>query len=272
MHLLFAAVTLASFLLGIIEAEVSPDPYSVKVDYGALLNSGVPKKDLCDYYAVKDKNCIKSSSLTAIPGCSNVSNATDLVLDTFSCCRVCPKQPRGICGGWLYKHGRCENGHECLHEILSRSDFIRKMGPDGQQDAPTGKCIPADARLACREKNCCERTMSSKTLTCGSDGHWYPNKCFLYKANCFRNISTPEITRIKKNTTGVCGPPPTAEELCPTRTIAACLTFFNENSPPIKLYYDTKTDKPACVTRSTNPDTAAAVKSPSTSPAPPEGA
>ena len=54
--------------------------------------------------------------------------------------------------------------------------------------------------------------MSAKTLSCGSDGNWYPNKCFLYKANCFRSPDedTPPITMIKKNTTNVCGPQPTA--------------------------------------------------------------
>lgn len=70
--------------------------------------------------------------------------------------------------------------------------------------------IALDAKPACKDKVCCERTISSKTLTCGSDGHWYPNKCFLYKANCTRSISDPMITRIKTNTTGVCGSPPTA--------------------------------------------------------------
>lgn len=136
MHLIFAAVTLASFLV-IIGAEDSPDPYSVQVDYGALWNSGIRSRtDLCKE-AFKDKNCVKSTDQKAIPGC----NATQLVHDTFACCRVCPRPPRGICGGWLYKYGRCENGHKCLHEILSKTDFIRNMAPDGRQDAPTGKCI-----------------------------------------------------------------------------------------------------------------------------------
>ena len=133
MQFLFDTVTLAACLLGIFGAEV--DPYSVKVDYGRLVNSGIARKDLCAA-AHKDENCIKSSSSTAIPGCE-----ADLVHDTFGCCRVCPKKSRATCGGWLYKHGRCEKDHECLHEILGRSDFIKNMGPDGRQDAPTGKCI-----------------------------------------------------------------------------------------------------------------------------------
>ena len=66
-------------------------------------------------------------------------------------------------------------------------------------------CLGHQERMALW-KDCCSR--SKKKMECGSDGNWYPNKCFLYKANGFRKPGAPEIKVIRKDKNSVCKTPP----------------------------------------------------------------
>lgn len=107
------------------------DPYSVQVNY----TTEIVKNGICTQAVLNDSNCILTTEETPfIEGCS-----TGYTKDLMACCLVCAKVQRQICGGHLYKHGRCQIGHECLHEILDRNTFVKSMVSNPV--APTGKCI-----------------------------------------------------------------------------------------------------------------------------------
>ena len=139
MHLVLTAAALLISVLG--STLGARDPYSVRVDYSKyIINGSYSPPSSCDVLIKTEPDCIPGSgnkTPSLIPGCE----AESLVFDMEGCCLVCPKPARETCGGWLYQHGRCPDGYECLHEVLTKGTFVLYMAPDGRKDGPTGKCI-----------------------------------------------------------------------------------------------------------------------------------
>ena len=61
------------------------------------------------------------------------------VLDALGCCYVCPRLEREVCGGYLYKYGRCAVEHVCLHKYISDKEFKKRLMIEKRIE--TGKCI-----------------------------------------------------------------------------------------------------------------------------------
>lgn len=68
------------------------------------------------------------------------SNCSQMpVLDALGCCYVCPRSEREVCGGYLYKSGRCAAGYVCLHKYISKNEFHKRLM--NEKRIETGKCI-----------------------------------------------------------------------------------------------------------------------------------